>query len=141
MTKRTFRYAACGGFNAALNILIYWYSFHFVLHDKGVQTPLLEISAHIAAFLIAFAISFPLGFVLMRYIVFPESEIRGRTQLFRYLLMVGFCLLLNYIFLKFFVEYCHFFPTVSIIITTFLVAAFSYFAQQHFTFKVKKAQE
>ena len=50
----------------------------------------------------AFCISFPSGFFLMRYLVFPESDLRGRVQLFRYLAAgavqpVSF---LNYVFMR-----------------------------------------
>jgi hypothetical protein len=45
--------------------------------------PFVVISPHIAAFLLAFIVSFPTGFLLMRFIVFQESALRGRVQLFR----------------------------------------------------------
>lgn len=96
------------------------------------------ISAHVAAFLISFSISFPLGFSLAKYIVFTESNLRGRVQLFRYALLVGMCFLLNYVFIKLFVEYFHWFPTISKIVTTVIVAIFSYVSQRNFTFKVKE---
>ena len=87
--------------------------------------------------MISFSISFPIGFALSKYIVFPESNLKGRIQLFRYAVLVGMCIILNYVFLKLFVEVCHIFPTPSKILTTALVAIFSYISQRRFTFKVK----
>jgi len=95
------------------------------------------ISPHIAAFLASFCITFPVGFFLSRYVVFTESNVRGRIQLFRYFLLVLGCIALNYMFLKLFVEQFHIYATVSKIMTTAIVVCFSYFTQKHFTFKTK----
>jgi len=137
--KQTFRYLACGGSNAVLNIALYFLSFHYLLHEKDVLIGTFTISSAVAAFIISFVITFPIGFVLSRYIVFPESTLRGRVQLIRYLALVVLCVLLNWFFIRFFVNYCHIFPTVANILTNILVAIFSYFSQRAFTFKVKKA--
>jgi putative flippase GtrA len=56
-------------------------------------------------------VSFPLGFILNKFIVFTNSALRGRVQLFRYGLTVISCVGLNYLFLKVFVEGFHWFAT------------------------------
>jgi putative flippase GtrA len=136
---RTFRYLACGGSNTVLDILIYFISYNFVLHKMPVHVIGITIAPHIAAFMMSFSISFPLGFALSKYVVFTESNLKGRVQLFRYAVLVCMCILLNYVFLKLFVEYFHFFPTPSKALTTAIVAIFSYISQRNFTFKVKEA--
>jgi putative flippase GtrA len=137
MPLQTFKYAACGGGNTLLDITIYALSYNFLFKKQLVHTPIgITISPYIAAFLVSFTITFPLGFYMSRTIVFPGSTLRGRIQLFRYSLMVTSCLALNYIFIKLFVEQCHLYPTVSKILTTVIVVAFSYITQKNFTFKV-----
>lgn len=138
MPIQTFRYAACGGSNTLLDIFMYWVAFHFILHEHDVRLPFITISAHVASFLISFCVSFPTGFLLMRYVVFSESTLHGRVQFFRYFALVVFCLFLNYIFIKLFVERFQLYPTVAKIITTFIVVAFSYFTQKNFTFKAEQ---
>jgi putative flippase GtrA len=135
--KTTFRYLACGGSNTMMDILIYFISYNFILHKQPVPVGPVTIAPHIFAFMMSFCISFPCGFILSKYIVFPESNLHGRVQLFRYALLVVMCILLNYVFLKLFVEYCHLFPTPSKVLTTAIVAIFSYISQRNFTFKVK----
>jgi len=137
--RQTFGYAACGGGNTLLDIFLYFIAYNFILDKEIVYTPIVAISPHIAAFLISFVITFPLGFFLSKYVVFSESDLRGRVQLVRYFSLVLACLLLNYIFIKFFVEYIGIFPTPAKILTTIFVVAFSYLSQKHFTFRVKKA--
>ena len=133
--KTTFRYAASGGVNTVFDIFLFFVFYNFVLDKQLLHFSSIVISPHIAAFLMAFCISFPTGFLLMRFIVFQESSLKGRVQLFRYFLSVCVSLLLNYGFLKLLVDQLHFYPTIAKIITTFFVVAFSYFAQRHFSFK------
>jgi putative flippase GtrA len=136
--QQTFRYLACGGSNQLLYIFLYFVSFNYIVDKQNVTVFDWTISSHIAAYIIAFGISFPMGFILSRYIVFPESNLRKRVQLFRYVLLTSTCIVLTYLFLKFFVEWCHFYPTPSSALTSVLLAVFSYVSQRHFTFKVKE---
>jgi putative flippase GtrA len=100
-----------------------------------VHTMAGTFSPHIAAFLMAFAISFPVGFYLSRNVVFTESNLRGRIQLFRYFLLVVVCICLNYVFIKLFVEQFHIYPTVAKVLTTIIVVTFSYLTQKNYSFK------
>lgn len=135
---QTFRYLACGGGNTLLDILLYYISYYYILKEQIVHLGFIAVSPYIAAFLMAFCISFPTGFWLMRSIVFTGSKLRGRVQLFRYFLLVGVCILLNYAFLKLFVEQWGLYPIPAKIFTTVIVVLFSYVTQKHFTFKVEK---
>lgn len=136
MPPHTFRYAACGGANVLLDILLYFISYNFILHKQDLNLGFIAFKPHVAAFLISLAVTMPVGFLLSRYIVWTESEVRGRVQLFRYILVVLANILLNYIFIKLLVEYGHFYPTIAKICTTVIVIIFSYLSQKHFTFKV-----
>jgi len=138
INKQTFRYLACGGSNTVLDILIYFVSYNFILDKTPVHVAGITIAPHIAAFIISFSFSFPVGFALAKYVVFQESNLKGRIQLFRYALLVCMCIILNYVFLKLFVESFGWYPTPSKVITTILVALFSYVSQRNFTFKVKQ---
>lgn len=121
-----------------LDILLYFISYNYILDKKVVHLGSIAISPHIGAFIVAFSISFPVGFWLMRSIVFTDSTLRGRVQLFRYFLLVAICIMMNYVFLKLFVEQWHIYPTPSKMLTTIIVVSFSYLTQKHFTFRVEK---
>ena len=135
MDRTTFRYAACGGSNTVFDLFLFFVFYNFVLQKQNVDLMVITVSPHIASYLLAFLISFPTGFYLNKTIVFQESYLRGRIQLFRYLLTVCLSLLLNYVFLKFFVEQMHFYPTISKFITTFFVVGVSFISQKYFSFK------
>jgi putative flippase GtrA len=138
MPLQTFRYAACGGTNTLLDIFVFFISFNFILHKQDLNLGFIVFKPHIAAFIMSFCVSFPTGFFLMRNIVFTESVLQGRVQLFRYFVLVVICLLLNYIFIKLFVEQCHIYPTVAKIFTTVIVVSFSYLTQKNYTFKAAR---
>ena len=141
MTLQMYRYAACGGGNTALNILIYFLTYNFVLYKEVLHLGPIAISPHIAAFLIAFCITFPIGFYLSMYVVFQGSYLKRRIQLFRYFMVAMMCIVLNYILLKAFVEGLGIYPTPSMMMTTGIVVLFSYFSQRYFSFRSVKAQE
>jgi putative flippase GtrA len=95
-------------------------------------------SSHIAALFLSSTITFIIGFALNRYVVFTESYLRGRIQLFRYFISFAFNLVVNYGMLKLLVELLHWNALVSQVITIALVISISYITQRHFTFRIKK---
>jgi putative flippase GtrA len=137
MPLQTFRYAACGGGNVVLDICLYFISYNFIFRKQVVDFGFIAFKPHIAAFLVSFLVTMPVGFLLSKYVVWTESNMRGRIQLFRYSVIVATNILLNYGFIKLFVEQLHFYPTIAKIVTTAIVIVFSYLSQKHYTFKVK----
>jgi putative flippase GtrA len=135
MPLQTFRYAACGGFNTVLDISLFFISYNFILEKQPLHLGFLTIGPHIAAFLIGFMVTFPIGFYLSRYVVFQETSVRKAKQLAKYFAVVFGCLVLNYAFLKLFVELFGWYPTPSKMLTTVFVVAFSYVSQKNFTFR------
>jgi len=134
---QTFRYAACGGSNSLFDICLYFITYNYILQKSVVHLGSIAISPHIAAMMITFPITLFTGFVLMRYLVFPDAKgTPKRVQGSKYVTVVFCCILLNYVFLKLFVDKFGWWPLPSKIITTFLVVLFSYFSQKHFTFRV-----
>jgi putative flippase GtrA len=141
MPLQTFRYAACGGTSTMLDILVYWFSFNYLLHKNNIHLGLMTVSPHVAAIFMAFCISFPTGFILNRHIAFPGSTLHGRIQLFRYFVLVLICIALNVVFIKLFVEQFHIYPTIAKILTTVIVVCFSYVTQKNFTFKIEQPKQ
>jgi putative flippase GtrA len=135
MPLKTYRYAACGGFNTLLDITLFFISYNFILEKQAIHISFLTIGPHIAAFLLGFCVTFPIGFYLSRYVVFQETSVPKRAQLKKYFMVVLGCLFLNYGFLKLFVDVFGWYPTPSKLATTVFVVAFSYVTQKHYTFK------
>jgi putative flippase GtrA len=140
MPLQTFRYAACGGTTTLLDIVMYWFSYNYILQKHNVHLFFGTVSPYVASVIIAFCVSFPTGFFLNRNIVFTGSTLHGRVQLFRYFVLVIVCIGLNIVFIKLFVEQFHIYPTIAKIFTTVIVVSFSYVTQRNFTFKIEQGK-
>jgi putative flippase GtrA len=144
MPLQTFRYAACGGANVVFgNVILFALLCQFFTNKYG---PTMIVAGYIAksyniAFVISSTTTFVIGFLLNKYVVFVDSNIKGRIQLFRYFLAFLLSFVLNYIFLKIMVEYMHLKPIGSQRIATAIIISVSYMVQRHFTFRTKKVHE
>jgi putative flippase GtrA len=137
LSLHTFRYIASGGATACTGIVVYYIAYNFILQQEHVQLGTVLVTAPIAALAIESLITFIIGFMLNKYLVFTSSNLKGRIQLFRYGSVVLSNILLNYAFLKVLIEAFGFYPTIAKIMTTAILAIFSYFSQKHFSFKIK----
>lgn len=141
MPIQTFRYAACGGTVTLLGLLSYFLIYNYVLDSEYISFFGFSMTRYIAAFVGSFCISFPVGFFLSKFVVFSESQLKGRIQLFRYLVLQFLNILLNWSLLHFFVGFLEFWATPSQVITTVILAVFSYFFQRNVSFKTVKDKD
>jgi len=144
MPLQTFRYAACGGANVVFgNVILFALLCQFFTNKYG---PVMIISGCIiksynVAFVISSTTTFVIGFLLNKYVVFVDSNIKGHIQLFRYFLAFLLSFVLNYMFLKIMVEFMHMKPIGSQRIATAIIISVSYLVQRHFTFRTKKVHD
>jgi putative flippase GtrA len=135
---QTFRYAVCGGSNAALNLLIFYLSYNFIFKTEVVYLFDFAITRYIAAYLIALSFSFPIGFCLNKFIVFQQSNLKSQVQLIRYAFITASSILIDYSLLHILIGYFGFWATPSQAFIIVLLSLYSYFAQTYFTFKTVK---
>lgn len=138
ISLHNFRYLATGGSTFALGYIVYYLSYKFMFSTEEVPCLFFTLKRETAALAVDFAVVIPYSFILNRYVVFTHSEVRGRVQLFRFLNLQLINILLNFFLLKFFVEILEIYPTISRLVVSVLIAAFSYLYQHYFTFSVKK---
>ena len=138
MPEQTFRYAVCGGANTLMGLVIYYLGFHYIFEKENFNTGIVVFKAHNASLFLAGCCSFTVGFALNKYLVFFDSYLRGRVQLFRYFLSFIVNLFINYFILNIFVIYLHMDPVLSQVIATVIVVIMSYLTQKHFTFRVSR---
>ncbi len=141
MSQQTFRYVASGGGNVSFGFFIYFISFKYLFHERDFHFVFYAFKSHVAALFISFFVTFPIGFFMSKYVVFSDSDLKGRVQLFRYFMICLFNLVLNYLFLKIFVEVLHIYPVLAQVFTVAIVVVFSYLAQRNFSFKVSAVDD
>lgn len=135
MPLQTFRYAACGGLNMVLDAVLYYVALHFLFAERDVPLGFFVLSAEMAALAVVFPITFFNGFWLNRNVAFRGSPLHTGVQLWRYALSVTGSIVLTTVFMKLLIDVCGVWPTPSKVLTTLLVAAYSYLMQKYFTFR------
>jgi len=138
MPLKTYRYAACGGGNLVLDIVLYFVFYNFIIAKQNVDLFFVVLSPHIAALFIVFPITFTTGFLLNKYITFEDSNLAGKTQLIRYFLVAMGAIIISYLLMKTFVDILGFYPTIAKVLATAITVIYSYVLQNYFTFKVVK---
>lgn len=141
MPEQTFRYAACGGGNTVLGIVVFVIFHEYVFRGKTFDFGFYAMKAHTASNIISFAVTLLVGFLLMKYVVFVDSNLKGRIQLFRYTVSSFINLFISTLLLKLFVEQVGLNAIIAQLITTVIVIVISYLSQKHFSFKVKPVVE
>ncbi|HUQ96541.1 MAG TPA: hypothetical protein VM010_02680, partial [Chitinophagaceae bacterium] len=67
---QTYHYAACGGSNTLLGIIVYYIAYNFILAKQNFHFGQLTITPHIMALFISTAVTLPIGFYLSMFVVF-----------------------------------------------------------------------
>ncbi len=138
MNLQTFRYAVCGGSNVLLSFISFTVLYHFVLDQQVLDLGFFAFESYSVALVGSSLLSFFIGFWLNKYVVFVDSNLKGRVQLFRYLLSYISNLFLNYVFLKSLVEYFGMYPVLAQVLVTAVIILISYLTQRYYTFRVRK---
>lgn len=146
--REIFRYGACGGGNMVLDWFLYFVTYNFIIGHELVylHIPLVNchfsiinyqlcLTPHIASLCIVFPITLLTGFWLNKYVTFTQSSLHGARQLFRYIMIVGVNLSVNYFGLKFLVESVGWYPTPSKVCITLFTVIISFLGQKYFTFR------
>ena len=136
MPEQTFRYAVCGGINTLLGLLLYYIGFHYIFDKENFDAGIIVFKPHNASLFLAGCFSFTFGFILNKFLVFSDSYLRGRIQLFRYFLSFILNLVINYFVLNLLIVYLHIEAFLSQVIATVIVITISYITQKNFTFRV-----
>jgi putative flippase GtrA len=138
--KKTYYYAVVGVSNLLLSWVLFFLCYQF-LFDKQFFTVSLNsalsftFSPYTLSALVCTAFSFVYGFTLLKFIVFTESDLKGRIQLVRYAMTAGISAISSWLLLKFFIEWLHIFPSIANVIASCIVVILSYVLQRKFTFK------
>ncbi|MBY0541762.1 MAG: GtrA family protein [Sphingobacteriaceae bacterium] len=139
--KTDFRYLAIGGSTWLLGNLIYAIAYEYIFTTAKIELLDIDFKRENAALVLHFIIVIPYGFLMNKFIVFAHSKIKSSTQFIRFIALVTFNILLNYLLLKYFIESLFVNAITAKIIISIGLAAFSYIYQQYFTFGVKKIRK
>lgn len=135
--NKVVRYFFSAGFATVVDVTVYFITFNFILRKTDIPfiDPLV-ITAPIGSLIISYSCGLMTNFLITKYMVFTESDLRGRHQLLRYLQVAAVILLLNYFFMKFLIHILHLYPTISRIISALTIGMLSFLFHKSYSFKV-----
>ncbi len=137
MDKTTYYYAVAGSTNLVLGWLMFALLDLYVFQNKIITLPLFDHPVHSYTVVagICAVFSFLFGFTMMRYVVFTESQLKGRVQFFRYGLSALISAAVNWILIKLMVDTFAWNATLCNVFASVVVVTISYFLQRKFSFK------
>jgi putative flippase GtrA len=137
MDKTTYYYAVAGSTNLLLGWLMFALLDLYVFQNKIITLPLFDHPVHSYTVVagICAVFSFLFGFTMMRYVVFTESQLKGRVQFFRYGLSALISASVNWILIKLMVDTFAWNATLCNVFASVVVVTISYFLQRKFSFK------
>jgi putative flippase GtrA len=136
-----FRYGVTGSANLVFGWVSYFLIYNFVLQHKMVDLGFVKMSSHVATMAINLPLLLTSGFFLQKYVTFSSSSLKGRVQLFRYLVVFVINLFITYTGLKILVDHFHWYPTPSNMAISVVNVIVSYFSQKYFTFRISPASQ
>ena len=137
MDKTTYYYAVAGSTNLVLGWLMFALLDLYVFQNKIITLPLFDHPVHSYTVVagICAVFSFLFGFTMMRYVVFTESQLKGRVQFFRYGLSALISATVNWILIKLMVDTFAWNASLCNVFASVVVVTISYFLQRRFSFR------
>ncbi|MEQ1554281.1 MAG: GtrA family protein [Ferruginibacter sp.] len=135
MPLQTFRYAACGGGNTIIGLLVFFILYRYVFVNDVIDIWFMSFKAHKAALIFSSLCTFCVGFLLNKLVVFTESNIKSHIQLFRYFLSFFANLCIAAFLQTMFIEILKMNTYFAQVLITIIIIALSYLTQKYFTFK------
>ena len=137
--KQTYYYAACGGVNLVSSwlffFLFYQYLFEKRIFNMDINGEIYVVSAYTLSSILCFVIAFLLGFLMNKFVVFTDSQLIGRVQLFRYAVSSWLSWLCSYLILKTLIEGLQFYPSIANVVASVITVFISYLLQRKYSFK------
>jgi len=131
------RYFFSGVTATLVDVSVYFIAFNFLF--KKIDIPVYEsyvLTAPTASLLLSFSCGLVTSFLLTKYFVFTESDLKGHHQFMRFLLVAFIIFVLNYFMMRILIRQFHWFPTIARAFSSVSIAIISFFSHRFFTFKV-----
>lgn len=137
MEHKGVRYIISGGTATVVDVVSFFIIFNYILEKENLHFGHVQIGAHIASLCVSFTLGLITNFLITKYFVFNESNIRGREQFLRYIMVAVVTFFGNYFMMKLLVDVFNVWPTMARLIAVGTIAVLSYRLHKVFTFKVK----
>jgi putative flippase GtrA len=131
------RYFFSAGIATVVDVLVYYLVYNHLLHQTELRVlDSMVFRAPTVALTCSYSCGLVTNFSITKYFVFHESELSGRIQLFRFILVAMVVLVANYFFMYFLINVLGWYPTLSRAVSAITIGVFSFVAHRVFSFKI-----
>lgn len=137
MKNEVVRFFLSAGVGFLVDTLVYFLVYNYLFNKHGVTIYGHRMKGVTASLVISFSCQVITNFLITKYLVFSESDLKSRKQFFRFSLVAVLGFIANLLLLKLLVGFDVYAPLARILAAVSLGAA-SYFVHKFFSFKIKK---
>ena len=136
LDNKVIRYFFSAGMATGVDVTAYFmcYNYIFLKTDQDIFN-LIVLSAPTASLAISYSLGLMTNFLITKYMVFTESDLRGIHQLMRYIIVAILILILNYLLMSFLISGLEWYPTISRIISAVSIGFLSFVIHKLYSFR------
>ncbi len=136
LEHRIFKFLISGVISAGVDLTVFSIFYNLVFFKQTVNLYGWVLNPYSAALIISYSCGAVTSFSINKFFVFSDSR-SWKMQLLRFVPVNLLAFAANFVLLKFFVEFLHFWPTVGRAGSAILVAFVTFNLHKHFTFQTK----
>jgi len=142
INNKVVRYIFSAGMATMVDVVVYFLFFNFIFlkSDQSIFD-LLTLSAPTASLAISYSAGLMTNFLITKYLVFTESDLRGIHQLLRYILVAILILALNYLLMSFLIKTLDWYPTIARIFSALSIGCLSFIIHKFYSFRKSEGGE
>lgn len=139
LDNKIIRYFLSAGTATIVDVSVYFISFNFIYQKQDIHVfDLFVLSAPTASLMLSYTCGLITNFLITKYLVFTESDLKGVHQLMRYVLVAIVILFVNYLFMSFLIKQLHWYPTLARIVSALSIGILSFVIHKFYSFKVTR---
>src|SRR5688572_22019907 len=97
LENKIIRYFLSAGVATGVDVTVYFLAYNFIYEKQDIHLfDLVTLSAPTGSLVLSYTCGLVTNFLITKYLVFTESDLRGIHQLARYILVAILILIMNY---------------------------------------------
>ncbi|MBK9049050.1 MAG: GtrA family protein [Bacteroidetes bacterium] len=139
LDNKIVRYFFSAGLATGVDVAVYFITFNFIYQKQDVHFfRIVTLSAPTASLMFSYTCGLITNFLITKYLVFTESDLRGVHQLARYVVVALFVLAMNYFMMSFLIKVLDWYPTIARVFSALSIGVLSFVIHKFYSFKVTK---
>lgn len=134
--SKLIRYFVSAGTATGVDVLSYFLAYNFLFKKEGLPVAGIVITAPTLSLAVSYTLGLLTNFMMTKHLVFFESDLHTRKQLFRYVIVALLVLFLNYVLMTFLIRQANWYPTIARACSAVVVGLISFVVHKFFSFRI-----